>query len=76
MTISLETVPYATRNGVDLLIDVYRPADKPKAAVLLLHGGNQSAHSWDLVSLHLAAQEGVDPGPVTVLEEIKEALAQ
>lgn len=23
-------------------------------AVLLLHGGNQSAHSWDLVSLHLA----------------------
>jgi pimeloyl-ACP methyl ester carboxylesterase len=22
--------------------------------VLLLHGGNQSAHSWDLVSLHLA----------------------
>jgi pimeloyl-ACP methyl ester carboxylesterase len=24
------------------------------AAVLLLHGGNQSAHSWDLVSLHLA----------------------
>ncbi len=23
-------------------------------AVLLLHGGNQSAHSWDLVSLHLS----------------------
>lgn len=23
-------------------------------SVLLLHGGNQSAHSWDLVSLHLA----------------------
>ena len=22
--------------------------------MLLLHGGNQSAHSWDLVSLHLA----------------------
>ena len=22
--------------------------------LLLLHGGNQSAHSWDLVSLHLA----------------------
>src|SRR5580700_9360478 len=22
--------------------------------VLLLHGGNQSAHSWDLVSLHLS----------------------
>lgn len=27
-------------------------ADRPP--VLLLHGGNQSAHSWDLVSLHLA----------------------
>ncbi len=27
------------------------PANPP---VLLLHGGNQSAHSWDLVSLHLA----------------------
>jgi acetyl esterase/lipase len=39
MTTSLETVPYARRNGVDLLIDVYRPAGKAKAAVLLLHGG-------------------------------------
>ncbi len=29
-----------------------------------------------VVSLHLAAQEGVDPGPITVLEEIKAALAQ
>ncbi|MBO0729565.1 MAG: alpha/beta hydrolase [Acidimicrobiaceae bacterium] len=28
-----------------------RPGAPP---VLLLHGGNQSAHSWDLVSLHLA----------------------
>jgi pimeloyl-ACP methyl ester carboxylesterase len=27
------------------------PSDPP---VLLLHGGNQSSHSWDLVSLHLA----------------------
>ena len=25
-------------------------------AILLLHGGHQSAHSWDLVSLHLARQ--------------------
>ncbi len=24
-------------------------------AIVLLHGGHQSAHSWDLVSLHLAA---------------------
>lgn len=28
-----------------------RPEAPP---ILLLHGGNQSAHSWDLVSLHLA----------------------
>jgi pimeloyl-ACP methyl ester carboxylesterase len=27
--------------------------------VLLLHGGNQSAHSWDLVSLHLADRYNV-----------------
>jgi acetyl esterase/lipase len=39
MTTSLETVPYARRNGVDLLIDVYRSAGKAKTAVLLLHGG-------------------------------------
>jgi pimeloyl-ACP methyl ester carboxylesterase len=25
-------------------------------AIVLLHGGHQSAHSWDLVSLHLAAR--------------------
>jgi glucose/mannose-6-phosphate isomerase len=29
-----------------------------------------------MVSLHLAAQEDVDPGPITVLEEIKAALKQ
>jgi pimeloyl-ACP methyl ester carboxylesterase len=28
--------------------------DTAAAPVVLLHGGNQSAHSWDLVSLHLA----------------------
>ena len=28
--------------------------DSSKPPLLLLHGGNQSAHSWDLVSLHLA----------------------
>src|SRR4051794_1945937 len=39
MTISLETLAYASRNGVDLKIDVYRPEGKPKAAVVLLHGG-------------------------------------
>jgi glucose/mannose-6-phosphate isomerase len=30
----------------------------------------------DFVSLHLAGQEGVDPGPVPILVEIKERLAQ
>jgi hypothetical protein len=28
-----------------------------------------------MVSLHMAGQEGVDPGPITVLEDIKAALA-
>ncbi len=30
----------------------------------------------DFVSLHMAFQEGVDPGPIPVLDEIKAALAQ
>jgi len=30
----------------------------------------------DVVALHLAAQEGVDPGPIPVLEELKVALAR
>jgi glucose/mannose-6-phosphate isomerase len=30
----------------------------------------------DFVSLHLAAQEGIDPGPVPVLDEIKARLRQ
>lgn len=30
----------------------------------------------DFVSLHLAAQEGIDPGPVPALDEIKERLRQ
>jgi len=30
----------------------------------------------DAVSLHLAAREGVDPGPVPVLQELKDALAR
>src|SRR6476660_7193104 len=28
--------------------------DPESTPVLLLHGGNQSCHSWDLVSLHLS----------------------
>ena len=30
--------------------------DRAKPTIVLLHGGHQSAHSWDLVSLHLAAR--------------------
>ncbi len=30
--------------------------DPDAPPVVLLHGGNQSAHSWDLVSLHLASR--------------------
>jgi glucose/mannose-6-phosphate isomerase len=30
----------------------------------------------DLVSLHLAGREGVDPGPVPVLDEIKQRLTK
>lgn len=33
------------------------PPDAPP--ILLLHGGHQSAHSWDLVSLHLAQRHRV-----------------
>jgi glucose/mannose-6-phosphate isomerase len=29
----------------------------------------------DMVSLHMAAQEGIDPGPVPVLDALKRALA-
>ena len=29
----------------------------------------------DFVSLHMAAQEGIDPGPIPVLEQLKAALA-
>jgi glucose/mannose-6-phosphate isomerase len=29
----------------------------------------------DVVSLHLAAREGIDPGPIPILMELKEALA-
>lgn len=34
-----ETHPYAKRGEADLLIDVFRPAGPPKAAVIILHGG-------------------------------------
>lgn len=34
-----ETLVYARRDGIDLSLDVYRPAGQAKAAVILLHGG-------------------------------------
>jgi glucose/mannose-6-phosphate isomerase len=30
----------------------------------------------DFVSLHMAAREGIDPGPVPVLEELKRSLGE
>ena len=33
--------------------------DRSKPTIVLLHGGHQSAHSWDLVSLHLAQHHHV-----------------
>jgi pimeloyl-ACP methyl ester carboxylesterase len=49
-------VPYWSRNIVLRQMRFHflewGAADAP--AIVLLHGGHQSAHSWDLVSLHLA----------------------
>ena len=49
-------VPYASRNVVlrqqRFHFLEWGHSDAP--AIVLLHGGHQSAHSWDLVSLHLA----------------------
>jgi acetyl esterase/lipase len=56
--ISLETLPYATRNGVDLLVDVYRPAGNAKAAVLLLHGGGWRRGSRQAVAPSAKALAG------------------
>jgi len=49
-------VPYASSNIVLRQMRFhYLDWGAPDApAVVLLHGGHQSAHSWDLVSLHLA----------------------
>lgn len=49
-------VPYASRQtvlrGMRFHFSEWGDPDAPP--VVLLHGGNQSSHSWDLVSLHLA----------------------
>jgi glucose/mannose-6-phosphate isomerase len=59
-----------TEEAVSRVEEVQAEGDGPLAQVLdLMYFGS-------VVSLHMAAQEGVDPGPVTVLEDIKAALAR
>lgn len=45
-----ETLVYARRDGIDLLVDVFRPAGKPKAAVILLHGGGWRVGSREMMT--------------------------
>lgn len=49
-------VRYVSRNVVinHLRLHLLEWGEQDAPPLLLLHGGNQSAHSWDLVSLHLA----------------------
>jgi acetyl esterase/lipase len=58
MTISLETVAYANRNGADLLVDVYRPDGQAKAAVVFLHGGGWRRGSKEAVGPSAKALAG------------------
>jgi glucose/mannose-6-phosphate isomerase len=59
-----------TEEAVNRIDEVHAAGDGPLAQALdLMFYGS-------MVSLHMAAQEGVDPGPIAVLEEIKAALAQ
>jgi len=50
------SVPYASRNIVlrQLRFHFLEWGNPDAPTIVLLHGGHQSAHSWDLVSLHLA----------------------
>src|SRR6185437_8972235 len=50
------TVPYCSRNIVlrQLRFHFLEWGAPDAPPIVLLHGGHQSAHSWDLVSLHLA----------------------
>jgi glucose/mannose-6-phosphate isomerase len=58
-----------TEEAVNRVEEVHAEGDGPLAQVLdLMFYGS-------MVSLHMAGQEGVDPGPITVLEDIKAALA-
>lgn len=62
---------------------VFRQVDEVVASIeqVRAEGDGQLAQLLDLVlvgdftSLHLAAQEGIDPGPIPALDEIKQALA-
>jgi pimeloyl-ACP methyl ester carboxylesterase len=49
-------VRYVSRNVVanGLRFHVLEWGERGNPGLLVLHGGNQTAHSWDLVSLHLA----------------------
>lgn len=49
-------VRYVSRNVVvnHLRLHLLEWGDPAAPPLILLHGGNQSAHSWDLVSLHFA----------------------
>lgn len=46
----VERVP--TADGLSLAVDLYR-CDAPRAVVLLLHGGGQSRHAWDVTAQRL-----------------------
>jgi pimeloyl-ACP methyl ester carboxylesterase len=52
------TVRYVSRNTVvnGLRLHFLEWGDPAAPAILLLHGGNQTSHSWDLVSLALAGR--------------------
>ena len=51
-----DNLRYVSRNLVinHLRLHLLEWGEPDRPTILLLHGGNQSAHSWDLVALHLA----------------------
>ena len=56
-----DSVRYRSRNTVlrHQRFHFLEWGDDQAPPLVLLHGGNQSAHSWDLVSLHLSARHHV-----------------